>query len=173
MYKLVECEIGGQPLVIESGRVAKQASGAAVVRFGDTMVLVTVVSTDEERGGHDFFPLTVDFQELAWAAGRIPGNFFRREMGRPSMKETLTSRVIDRPVRPRFPKGYNFETQIIANVISSDAENDADVLALTGASTALCVSDVPWSGPIAGCRVGRVDGQWVFNPTMSVLAQSD
>ncbi|MBW1712340.1 MAG: polyribonucleotide nucleotidyltransferase [Deltaproteobacteria bacterium] len=173
MFKTVECELGGQPLVIETGRVAKQANGSAVVRYGDTMVLVTAVSTDEVREGIDFFPLTVDYQELAWAAGRIPGNFFRREMGRPSLKETLTSRLIDRPLRPRFPKGYKFETQIIANVISSDTENDADVLALCGASTALCISDIPWQGPIAGCRVGRVDGQWLINPTQTQLEESD
>ena len=173
MFKSVECELGGQNLVIETGRVAKQANGSVLVRYGDTMVLVTVVSTDEVREGIDFFPLTVDYQEFAWAAGRIPGNYFRREIGRPSLKETLTCRVIDRPVRPRFPKGYKFETQIIANVISSDTENDADVLALTGASAALGLSDVPWEGPIAGCRVGRIDGEWVINPTSTQLEESD
>lgn len=173
MYKSVECEIGGQPLVIETGRVAKQASGSVVVRYGDTMVLVSVVSTDEVRQGIDFFPLTVDYQEFSWAAGRIPGNFFRREIGRPSLKETLTCRVIDRPIRPRFPKGYKYETQVIANVISSDTENDADVLALNGASAALCVSDIPWDGPIGGCRVGRVDGEWLINPTKTELESSD
>ena len=173
MFKSVECELGGQNLVIETGRVAKQASGSVLVRYGDTMVLVTVVSTDEVREGIDFFPLTVDYQEFSWAAGRIPGNYFRREIGRPSLKETLTCRVIDRPIRPRFPKGYKYETQVIANVISSDTENDADVLALTGASAALCLSDVPWDGPIAGCRVGRVEGEWVINPTGTQLLESD
>jgi len=173
MYKLVECELGGQPLVIETGRVAKQANGSVVVRYGDTMVLVTAVSTEEVREGIDFFPLTVDYQEFAWAAGRIPGNYFRREIGRPSLKETLTSRVIDRPIRPRFPKGYRYETQVIANVISTDTENDADVLALTGASAALSLSDIPWSGPIAGCRVGRLEGRLVINPTASQLKESD
>ena len=173
MFKSVECELGGQDLVIETGRVAKQASGSVLVRYGDTMVLVTVVSTDEVREGIDFFPLTVDYQEMSWAAGRIPGNYFRREIGRPSLKETLTCRVIDRPIRPRFPKGYKYETQIIANVISSDTENDADVLALTGASAALCLSDVPWDGPIAGCRVGRIEGEWVINPTATQLLDSD
>ncbi len=173
MQKTVECELGGQPLVIETGRVAKQADGATVVRYGDTMVLVTAVSTQDIREGIDFFPLTVDYQEMAWAAGRIPGNFFRREVGRPSAKETLTSRVIDRPLRPRFPRGYRNETQIIANVLSSDTENDADVLALVGASAALCVSDIPWDGPLAGCRVGRLDGQWIINPTRTQLERCD
>ena len=173
MFKTIECEIGGRPLVIETGRVAKQADGATVVRFGDTMVLVTAVSTQSVREGIDFFPLTVDYQEPSWSAGRIPGNYFRREMGRPSAKETLTSRLIDRPLRPRFPQGYRFETQIIANVLSSDTENDADVLSLCGASAALCISDVPWEGPIASCRVGRIDGEWVANPTKGQLADSD
>jgi len=173
MFKTVECEIGGQPLVLETGRVAKQADGAVVVRYGDTMVLVTAVSTLSIREGIDFFPLTVDFQELSWAAGRIPGNFFRREIGRPSPKETLTSRLIDRPLRPRFPKGYRNETQIIANVISSDTENDADVLALVGASAALVLSDIPWQGPLAGCRVARIDGEWAINPTVTQLAGAD
>ena len=173
MIKTVECDLGGRPLVMETGRVAKQADGAVVVRYGDTMVLCTAVSSQSGREGIDFFPLTVDYQEFAWAAGRIPGNFFRREIGRPSAKETLTSRVIDRPLRPRFPKGYRNETQIICNVLSSDTENDADVLALVGACTAVCISDIPWQGPVAGCRVGRVDGEFVINPTQSELEDSD
>ncbi len=173
MYTTVECDLGGQSLVIETGRVARQADGAAVVRYGDTMVLVTAVSTDEQREGIDFFPLTCDYQEFYWAAGRIPGNFFRREVGRPSTKETLTSRMIDRPLRPRFPKGYKNETQIIANVLSCDTENDADVLAMVGASAALSISDIPWQGPIAACRVGRVDGEFIINPTKTELEDSD
>ena len=173
MIKTVECDLGGRPLVMETGRVAKQADGAVVVRYGDTMVLCTAVSSQSGREGIDFFPLTVDYQEFSWAAGRIPGNFFRREIGRPSAKETLTSRVIDRPLRPRFPKGYRNETQIICNVLSSDTENDGDVLALLGACTAVCISDIPWQGPVAGCRVGRVDGEFVINPTQTELEESD
>ena len=144
-----------------------------MVTYGETMVLVTATGDNNMREGIDFLPLTVDYQELAYAAGRIPGNFFRREMGRPSEKETLTSRLIDRPVRPRMSKGWSYETQIIANVYSADRVNEPDVLALTGASAALCISDVPFDGPIAGVRVGRVDGQFVVNPTAEQREQGD
>ncbi len=163
---------GGKEILLETGKVAKQADGAVWVRMGDTIVLVTVVSAKERKEGIDFFPLTVDYQEKLFAAGRVPGSFFRRE-GRPSEKETLTSRIVDRSLRPLFPEGYANETQVIATVISFDQENDADVLALTGASAALQVSDVPFSGPIAGVRVGRVNGQLIANPTLAQRAEAD
>lgn len=173
MVKVVSTQLNGRTLSIETGRVAKQASGAVLVQYGETIVLVTVVSSSDIREGIDFLPLTVDYQEMAYAAGRIPGSFFRREIGRPSEKETLTSRLIDRPLRPLFPKGYFFETQVIATVLSVDQENDPDVLAMVGASAALEVSDIPFCGPIAGIRVGRVNGEFVLNPTNSQLSESD
>ena len=173
MYKKVSTVINGQEFSIETGKVAKQASGSAWVRLGDTVVLVTAVGDQGKREGIDFLPLTVDFQEFSYAAGRIPGNFFRREMGRPSERETLTSRLIDRPVRPLLPKGWTHETQIVASVYSVDKVNDPDVMALTGASAALMMSDVPFAGPIAGVRVGRVDGEYVVNPTTDQREKSD
>jgi polyribonucleotide nucleotidyltransferase len=165
-------QVGGKQILLETGKVAKQAHGAVWVRMGDSIVLVTVVSAPEKREGIDFFPLTVDYQEKLFAAGRVPGSFFRRE-GRLTERETLTSRIIDRSCRPLFPEGYANETQIIATVVSFDQENDTDVLALTGASAALQVSDVPFHGPIAGVRVGRVNGQLVANPTLAQRAESD
>ncbi len=165
-------EIGGKTLSIQTGKVAKQASGSVVVQYGDTMVLVTVVSAHEERAA-DFLPLSVEYQEKIYAAGRIPGNYFRREIGRPSEKETLTARLIDRPIRPLFPKGYRFETQVIATVLSMDQENDADTLAMVGASAALHLSDIPFAGPIAGVRVGRIDGQLKVNPAITELDLCD
>jgi len=173
MIKSCSVEIDGQGLYVETGRVAKQASGSAVVTFGETVVLVTAVSTDEVREGIDFLPLTVEYQEMSYAGGRIPGNFFRRDMGRPSEKEILTSRLIDRPLRPLFPDNYHFETQVIATVLSTDRENDADVLAMLGASVALEVSDIPFQGPIAGVRVGRIGGKFVINPTLSQQTECD
>lgn len=173
MIKNYSIEINGQTIHIETGRVAKQASGSAVLTLGETVVLVTAVSTDEIREGIDFLPLTVEYQEMSYAGGRIPGNFFRRDIGRPSERETLTSRLIDRPLRPLFPKNYHYETQVIASVLSTDKENEADILALLGASTALEVSDIPFMGPIAGVRVGRIDGEFVANPTVSQQADSD
>ncbi|HDR15843.1 MAG TPA: polyribonucleotide nucleotidyltransferase [Desulfobacteraceae bacterium] len=173
MIKSCSVEINGKPLNIESGRIAKQASGSAVVTYGETVVLVTAVSTDEIRAGIDFLPLTVEYQEMSYAGGRIPGNFFRRDMGRPGETETLTARLIDRPLRPLFPKDYHFETQVIASVLSTDKENEADILALLGASAALEVSDIPFGGPVAGVRVGRIDGEFIANPTVSEQAQSD
>jgi polyribonucleotide nucleotidyltransferase len=166
-------EVNGRTLSIETGRVAKQATGAVWVQYGETIVLVTVVSTQDIREGIDFLPLTVDYKEMAYAAGRIPGSFFRREIGRPGEKETLTSRLIDRPLRPLFPKDYFFETQVIATVLSVDQENDPDILAIIGASAALEISDIPFQGPIAGIRVGRIDGELVLNPTSSQLKESD
>jgi polyribonucleotide nucleotidyltransferase len=164
--------VGGKDILIETGKVAKQAHGSAWVRLGDSIVLVTVVSAAEKKEGIDFFPLTVDYQEKLFAAGRVPGSFFRRE-GRPTEKETLTSRFIDRSCRPLFAEGYSNETQVIATVISFDQENDTDVLALTGASAALHMSDIPFNGPIAGVRVARINGEFVANPTLAQRAEAD
>jgi polyribonucleotide nucleotidyltransferase len=165
-------KVGSSEVILETGKVAKQAHGAAWVRQGDTIVLVTVVSASEKREGIDFFPLTVDYQEKLSSAGRVPGNYFRRE-GRATEKETLTCRIVDRSCRPLFAEGYANETQIIATVYSFDQEHDPDVLALTGASAALHVSDIPFGGPIAGVRVGRLDGQFVANPTLEQRAKCD
>ncbi len=172
MQKTVQCEIGGRTLSIQTGKVAKQASGAAVVQYGDTIVLVTVVGASEVRDA-GFLPLTVEYQEKIYAAGRIPGNYFRREIGRPTEKETLTARLIDRPIRPLFPKGWRHETQVIATVLSMDQENDADMLAMIGASAALELSDIPFAGPIAALRVGRIEGTLVANPAIGDLERSD
>ena len=163
-----ETVVGGKPLSIETGTVARQADGAAWVRYGDTVLLVTAVAAKQAREGIDFFPLTVDYQERAYAAGKIPGGFFKRE-GRPRDAETVASRLIDRPIRPLFPKGYRRDVQIIATVLSADMENDPDVLAIVGASAALAVSPIPFLGPIGAVRVGRVDGQFVLNPTYGQL----
>jgi polyribonucleotide nucleotidyltransferase len=168
----VRCNLGGRDFIVETGAVAKQADGAVLVTFGESIVLVTATASRTIREGIDFFPLVVDYQEMAYAAGKIPGGFFKRE-GRPSEKEILTSRLIDRPLRPLFPKGFLNEVQIIATVLSADQENDPDVLAICGASAALEISDIPFQGPIAGVRVGRIQGQWVCNPTGSQLKESD
>lgn len=165
-------DIEGKTLSIQTGKVAKQASGSVLVSYGETIVLVTVVSADTERDG-DFLPLTVECQEKIYSAGRIPGNYFRREIGRPSEKETLTCRLIDRPIRPLFPDGYRFETQVVATVLSMDKENDPDILAMIGASAALEISDIPFDGPIGAVRVGRVDGRLIANPTISQCENSD
>lgn len=167
-----QCSIEGKDFVIETGTVARQADGAVLVSFGESVVLVTATSSRAPREGIDFFPLVVDYQEMAYAAGKIPGGFFKRE-GRPSEKEILTSRLIDRPLRPLFPKGYLNEVQIIALVLSADQENDTDVMAICGASAALEISNIPFAGPVAGVRVGRVKGQWICNPTRSQLQESD
>jgi len=159
----VEREIAGRTLSIETGRVAKQAHGSVLVRYGDSVVLVTATSAPP-REGIDFFPLTVEYREYTYAAGKIPGGFFKRE-GRPSAKETLTCRMIDRPLRPLFPKGFNDEVQIIAIVMSADQENDPDLLAMIGASAALAVSPIPWDGPMGAVRVGLANGEFVLNPT--------
>jgi polyribonucleotide nucleotidyltransferase len=172
MKTLLKAEIGGKTLSIETGKIAKQASGSVVVQYGDTIVLVAVVSSHEERMA-DFLPLTVEYQEKIYAAGRIPGNYFRREIGRPSEKETLTARLIDRPIRPLFPKEYRCEIQVIATVLSMDQENDPDVLAMIGASAALEISDIPFAGPIACVRVGRINGQLKINPTIDEYENSD
>jgi polyribonucleotide nucleotidyltransferase len=172
MSKKIELDFYGRPLTIEVGRVAKQADGAAWVRYGETVVLVTAVAARELKLETDFFPLTVDYQEKTFAAGKIPGGFFKRE-GRASEKEILTCRLIDRSIRPLFAEGLRCETQVIATVLSADRENDPDVVAMLGASAALHVSDIPFDGPVAGVRVGRVGGKWVINPTQSELQDSD
>ena len=168
----VEKEIGGKILSIETGKIAKQAHGAVVVQYGETVVLVTAVTSAPRSEEIDFFPLSVDYRERHSAAGKFPGGFIKRE-GRPSTKEVLTSRMIDRPIRPLFPEGYFQEVQIMANVLSADCENDPDVLAMIGASAALSISKIPFLGPIGACRLGRVDGEFVVNPTHEQLATSD
>ena len=167
-----EVEVGGRTLSFEMGSLAFQASGAVLVRYGESTVLVTATMSEKPREGVDFLPLTCDYQEMAYAAGRIPGGFFRREIGRPSEKETLTSRLIDRPMRPLFPKGWNREIQIIATVLSSDLDTDSDMPALNGAAVALAISDIPFCGPVAAVRVGKVDGQLLINPTNTQLKES-
>ncbi|MHB1412026.1 MAG: polyribonucleotide nucleotidyltransferase [Thermoleophilia bacterium] len=161
-------EIGGKTISLETGRLAKQANGAVLVRWGDTMVLVTATARTEAREGIDFFPLTVDIEERMYAAGKIPGGFIKRE-ARPSEKAILTARLIDRPVRPRFPKGFSNEVQLIATILSTDQENAYDILALNGASAALTISEVPFQGPIAAVRVGSIGGELILNPTMQQL----
>ncbi len=169
----VEIEVNGQPYVLETGKLAKQANGAVWASHGETVVLATAVSSGKPREGVDFLPLMVDYQEMYYSSGKIPGNYFRREIGRPSEKETLTSRFIDRPLRPLFPDGYNYDTQIIVSALSVDPDVDADVIAITAASAALTVSDIPFNGPIAGIRVGHVDGKYIVNPTRAQLMESD
>ncbi|MCH7957571.1 MAG: polyribonucleotide nucleotidyltransferase [Proteobacteria bacterium] len=166
-----EIEWGGRTLVLESGKIARQADGAVMATYGDTRVLCTVVGEHKPRVGLDFFPLAVHYQEKTFAAGKIPGGFFKRE-GRPSEKETLTSRLIDRPIRPLFAKGFRNETQVICTVLSHDMENDPDIVALIGTSAALTLSGLPFMGPIAGCRVGYIDGEYVLNPPIDELSGS-
>ncbi|MCB0834961.1 MAG: polyribonucleotide nucleotidyltransferase, partial [Bacteroidetes bacterium] len=167
-----EMDLNGKKLVIETGRVARQADGSVLVRLGDTMIIATAVSGKEPRENVDFFPLSVDYRESAYAAGKIPGGFFKRE-GRPTEKEILSSRLIDRPIRPLFPEGYACDTVINVQVISADQENNADVLGGIGASAALSLSDIPFHGPVASVRVARTDGHFIINPTFDELEQSD
>src|SRR5438874_10631745 len=162
---------GGKRISFETGKLAKQAHGSVVVRMGDNVVLATATANPDPREGIDFFPLTVDYREYTYAGGRIPGGFIKRE-GRPSDKETLTSRQIDRPIRPLFPEGFRCETQVIAFVLSADAENDPDVSAINAASAALSISDIPFNGPIGAVRVGVVEGRMVINPTYAEQAES-
>src|SRR6202166_3630500 len=173
MFQVYRKELmwGGRRLVLETGRIARQADGAVLATYGDTTVLVSVVAAKHSKPGQDFFPLTVNYQEKTFAAGKIPGGFFKRE-GRPSEKETLTSRLIDRPLRPLFAPGFLNETQIVCTVLSHDLENDPDVVALVGSSAALTLSGIPFLGPIAGCRVGYIDGEYVLNPTLDRLPGS-
>ena len=167
-----EIEIGGRKLTLETGRLAKQASGAVMVRCGDTLVLSTVVAAEEMIEGTDFIPLQVEYREKTSAAGKIPGGFMKRE-GRSSEKEVLSARLIDRPIRPLFPKEWRYETQVVSTVFSFDGENDGDVLGAVGASAALMISDIPFDGPIAEVRVGRIEGQYVINPLISQLGKCD
>ncbi|MBP7216086.1 MAG: polyribonucleotide nucleotidyltransferase [Candidatus Omnitrophica bacterium] len=169
---MLKLQFGRSDLLLATGNLAKQANGSVTIQYGGTVVLVTACMSKEPREGQDFFPLTVEYQEKTYAAGRIPGGFFKRE-GRPSESEILTSRLIDRPIRPLFPKGLFNEVQIMAIVLSSDGENDPDVLAVTGASAALSISDIPFQGPLAACRVGRINNQFILNPTYAELELSD
>jgi polyribonucleotide nucleotidyltransferase len=172
MQQKVTAQIGANSITIETGKIAKLADGAVIVSCGDTMILASAVSATAIKEGQDYFPLTVDYREKAAAVGKFPGGYFKRE-GRPSEKETLTSRMIDRPLRPLFPQGYFYDTQIISILLSADGENDPDILALNGASAALCVSDIPFAGPIGAVRVGRVNGEFVANPTHNQRVESD
>src|SRR5271165_1589336 len=161
----------GRRLVLETGRVARQADGAVLATWGETTVLATVVAEREAKPGQDFFPLTVHYQEKFFAAGRIPGGYLKRE-GRPSERETLVSRLIDRPIRPLFPDEFRCDTQVVCHVLSHDLENDPDIVAMCAASAALTISGVPFMGPIAGARVGIVDGEFVLNPTIDQMETS-
>ena len=164
-------QYGQHTVTLETGEIARQASGAVMVSIEDTVVLATVVARKEAKPGQDFFPLTVDYIEKTYAAGKIPGGFFKRE-GRPSEKETLTSRLIDRPIRPLFPEGYMNEVQVIVHVLSVNPEIDPDIASMIGASAALCVAGVPFNGPIGAARVGYANGQYILNPTVEQLNTS-
>ncbi len=172
MVSKVEFELGGRTMIIESGRMAKQANGAVTVQYGDSMVISTVCAQTEPKRGFDFFPLTVEYREKSYAAGKIPGGFFKRE-GRPSEKEILSARIIDRPIRPLFPKDFKGETQVINFIISHDQQNDTDILALVGSGACLAISDVPVAETVAGCRVGRLDGEFIINPTFDQREECD
>lgn len=168
----ITCQVGTQEMIIETGKLAKLADGSVTVRVGDTVVLVTAVSSTKVKEGQDFFPLSVEYKEKAAAAGRFPGGYFKRE-GRPTEKEILTCRMTDRPLRPLFPKGYLYDTQVVSLLLSADGVNDSDILSINGASAALCVSDIPFAGPVAGVRVGLVNGEFVVNPTFEQREESE
>jgi len=172
MQQSIRTPIGAHDLTIETGKLAGQADGAVTVQYGETVVFVAAVAANETKPGQDFFPLTVDYREKASAAGKFPGGYFKRE-GRPTEKEILTARMTDRPIRPLFPEGYFSEVQVMVIVLSADGENDPDILAINGASTALTISDIPWNGPLGAVRVGRVNGQLIANPTHTQMAESD
>ena len=157
-------ELGGRPITVETGRVAGQANGAVMVRYGETVVLVTATMSSQPREGIDFFPLLVDYEERMYAIGRIPGGWARRE-GRPSEGAVLAARMIDRPLRPLFPEGFRNDVQVVCTVMSVDNENPADIAAMIGASAALSISDIPFEGPIGGVRIGRLKGEFVINPS--------
>src|ERR1700760_332628 len=163
-YFRKELDWGGRKLVLETGKIARQADGAVMISYGETIVLCTAVGVKTSKPGQDFFPLTVNYQEKAFAAGKIPGGFFKRE-GRPSEAETLKSRLIDRPIRPLFPEGFRNEVQVIATVLSFDNENDPDIVSLIGCSAALTLSGIPFFGPVGAARVGYRDGEYILNPT--------
>src|ERR1041385_934484 len=172
MSEKATVSVGDKQISIETGKLAKQADGAVTVQMGETIVLVAAVGAIKAKPGQDFFPLTVDYREKAAAAGKFPGGYFKRE-GRPTEKEILTSRLIDRPIRPLFPKGWYNEVQVQCIVLSADGENDPDMLAVVGASASLMVSDIPWEGPIGAARIGRINGQFVANPTHAQMLDSD
>jgi polyribonucleotide nucleotidyltransferase len=174
MFDIVKREMqwGGRTLSLETGKIARQADGAVIARLGDTVVLCTVVGAKSAKPGQDFFPLTVHYQEKTFAAGKIPGGFFKRE-GRPTEKETLTSRLIDRPIRPLFPENFRNEVQVIATVLSHDLMNDPDIVAMVGCSAALTLSGIPFMGPIGAARVGFIGGEFKLNPLQEELATSD
>ena len=167
----VEIDWGGRPLKLETGKIARQADGAVVATYGETVVLATVVAAKAPREGVDFLPLTVDYQEKTYAAGRIPGGYFKRE-GRPTEKETLVSRLIDRPIRPLFVDGWRNETQVIVTVLSHDMENDPDIVALVAASAALTLSGAPFKGPIGAARVGFANDEFILNPTLDEMVDT-
>lgn len=172
MSHSVTAQAGQSPITFESGKLAKLADGAVTVRSGDTIVIVTAVSATTIKEGQDFFPLTVEYKEKAAAVGKLPGGYFKRE-GRPTEKEILTARMTDRPLRPLFPKGYLYDTQVITLLLSADGQNDPDMLSINGASAALCVSDIPFAGPIGAVRIGRIGGNFVINPTHAERLDSD
>src|SRR5271154_752468 len=173
MFNIIreEIEWGGRKLVLETGRVARQADGAIVATYGETVVLATAVGDTSPKPGIDFFPLTVNYQEKYFAAGKIPGGYFKRE-GRPTERETLTSRLIDRPIRPLFAEGYRNETQVIITVLSHDMENDPDIVALVATSAALTISGIPFMGPIGAARVGYINDEFVLNPTLDEMVDT-
>ena len=172
MSEIVTAQVGASQIHIETGKLAKQADGSVTVRLGETIVIVAAVAATKAKAGQDFFPLTVDYREKAAAAGRFPGGYFKRE-GRPTEKEILTSRLIDRPIRPLFPKGWYNEVQVQSILLSADGENDPDILGIIGASAALMVSDIPWDGPLGAARIGRVKGEFIANPTHTQMKESD
>src|SRR5712672_2252471 len=172
MSEKVIAPVGDKQMHIETGKLAKQADGSVTIQMGETIVLVAAVGAIKAKEGQEFFPLTVDYREKAAAAGKFPGGYFKRE-GRPTEKETLTSRMTDRPLRPLFPQGYFYDTQVISILLSADGENDPDILSMNGASAALTVSDIPFKGPIGAVRIGRVNGEFVANPTHTDRLQSD
>src|SRR5678816_2464514 len=172
MPEKISFQVGTGTITIDTGKYAKQADGSVTVQLGETIVLVAAVAASKAKPGQDFFPLTVDYREKAAAAGKFPGGYFKRE-GRPTEKEILTSRMIDRPIRPLFPKGWFNEVQVQSIVLSADGANDPDMLAIVGASAALLVSDIPWEGPLGAVRVGRINGKFVANPTHAEMLESD
>ncbi|MGH7952056.1 MAG: polyribonucleotide nucleotidyltransferase, partial [Limisphaerales bacterium] len=172
MPEKINVQLGDKQIIIETGKLAKQADGAVTVQLGETIILVAAVAATKAKPGQDFFPLTVDYREKAAAAGKFPGGYFKRE-GRPTEKEILTCRLTDRPIRPLFPKGWYNEVQVQTVVLSADGENDPDILSIIGASAALMVSDIPWAGPLGAARIGRVNGKFIANPTHSEMAESD
>src|SRR5437867_9925405 len=172
MSEQVTAQVGDKQIIIETGKLAKQADGAVTVQLGETIVIVAAVAATKAKEGQDFFPLTVDYREKAAAAGKFPGGYFKRE-GRPTEKEILTSRLTDRPIRPLFPRGWYNEVQVQTIVLSADGENDPDMLSIVGASAALMVSDIPWEGPLGAVRIGRINGKFVVNPTHAETPASD